>query len=219
VRLKRSLAYTPTRVGLPRSSSLKSWLLRLPSLTILGPPSAQSSFACHQRYSCQGGVQHHLEGHYSFFIAHTSSCAKPAPSSEFVYPHFIRRSLQVAASPCWEPGSSRRYLRNSFLRCLVLNPDGPTECTCLFLPRRHRPSLDPSQVGLPFYPRTRFFFRGEVSRLSSDISYVQASEFACLPDRSHRCIFCRAAETSTSGQNVLRYLCTHRICYPPDTGN
>jgi len=30
-------------------------------------------------------------------------------------------------------------------------------------------------------------FRGEVSRLSSDISYVQASEFACLPDRSHRC--------------------------------
>ena len=103
------------------------------------------------------------KGITAFFIAHTSSCAKPAPSSEFAYPHFIRRSLQVAASPCWEPGSSRRYLRNSFLRCLVLNPDGPTECTCLFLPRRHRPSLDPSQVGLPFYPRTRFSavrFRG-----------------------------------------------------------
>ena len=62
-------------------------------------------------------------------------------------------------------------------------------------------------------------FRGEVSRLSSDISYVQASEFARLPDRSHRCKLCRAAETSTSGQNVLRFLCKHRICYPPDTGN
>ena len=62
-------------------------------------------------------------------------------------------------------------------------------------------------------------FRGEVSRLSSDISCVQASEFACLPDRSHRCRFRRAAETCTSGQNVLRCLCTHRICYPSDTGN
>jgi len=113
---------------------------------------------------------------------------------------------------------SRRYLRNSFFRCLALNPDGPTECTCLFLPRCHRPSLDPSQVGFPFRPRTRFF-RGEVSRLSSDISYVQASEFACLPDRSHRCRFRRAAETSTSRRNVLRCLCTHRICYPSDTGN
>ena len=33
---------------------------------------------------------------------------------------------------------------------------------------------------LPFLPRTRFF-RGEVSRLSSDISYVQASEFDLSP--------------------------------------
>jgi hypothetical protein len=115
-------------------------------------------------------------------------------------------------------GSSRRYFRNSFPRCLVLNPDGPTECTCLFLPRCHRPSLDPSQVGLPLLSANTIF-RGEVSRLSSDNSFVQASEFARLPDRSHRCKFCRAAETSTSGQNVLRYLCTHRICYPSDTGN
>jgi hypothetical protein len=158
------------------------------------------------------------KGITAFFFAHTSSCAKPVPSSELVYPHLVRRSLQVAASPCWEPGSSRRCLRNSFPRCLVLNPDGPTECTCLFLPRCHRPSLDPSQVGLPLLSANTIF-RGEVSRLSSDNSFVQASEFARLPDRSHRCKFCRAAETSTSGQNVLRYLCTHRICYPSDTGN
>ena len=117
-----------------------------------------------------------------------------------------------------QTGSSRRYLRNSFLSCLVLKPGGPTECTCLFLPRCHRPSLDPSQVGLPLLPANAIF-RGEVSGLSSDISYVQASEFARLPDRSHRCKLCRAAETSTSGQNVLCYLCTHRICYPSDTGN
>jgi hypothetical protein len=97
-------------------------------------------------------------------------------------------------------------------------------------PRRsHRVHLPVSSPASSAFPRplssrltvlsANTIFRGEVSRLSSDISYVQASEFACLPDRSHRCIFCRAAETSTSGQNVLRYLCTHRICYPPDTGN
>jgi hypothetical protein len=107
---------------------------------------------------------------------------------------------------CCEPllgtGSSPRCLRNSFPRCLVLNPDGPTECTCLFLPRCHRSSLDPSQVGLPLLSANTIF-RGELSRLSSDNSFVQASEFARLPDRSHRCKFCRAAETSTSGQNVL----------------
>jgi hypothetical protein len=41
---------------------------------------------------------------------------------------------------------------------------------------------------------------------------VQAPEFARLPDRSHRCAYShRAAETFTSGQNVLRYLRTHRI--------
>src|SRR5947209_9562015 len=47
--------------------------------------------------------------------------------------------------------------------------------------------------------------------------YVQASELACLPDRSYRCRFPRrAAEAFTSEQNVRRYLRTHRICSPPD---
>jgi len=75
----------------------------------------------------------------------------------------IPKVFASCCEPLLETGSSRRYIRNSFLRCLVLNPDGPTECSCLFLPRCHRPSLGPSQVGLPLYPRTRFFtvkFRG-----------------------------------------------------------
>ena len=62
-------------------------------LTILGPPSAQSSFAWHKRYSCQGGVPHHLEGHYPFFLAPTSSCAKPAPSSGLRDSPLISRGL------------------------------------------------------------------------------------------------------------------------------
>jgi hypothetical protein len=71
----------PTYVGLPLDSSFQSWLLRLTPLAIRGPPSAQSSFACHKCDSWQSGVQRHLEERYPFFIAPTSSCAKPASSS------------------------------------------------------------------------------------------------------------------------------------------
>ena len=123
-KLKRSLAFTPTHSGLPRTRPCKTWLLRLSPLTILGPPSAQSSFARHERYSCQDGVQHHLEGHYPFFLAPTSSCVKPAPSSDFVIPHLFPRSLQVAASPCWERILPTLF-RESFPGCLSHTPAGP----------------------------------------------------------------------------------------------
>jgi hypothetical protein len=38
--------------------------------------------------------------------------------------------------------SAAPYLCKSVPGCLVPYPDGPTECTCLFLPRCHRPSQD-----------------------------------------------------------------------------
>jgi len=94
VRLKRSLAYTPTHFGCPLGSSFKAWLLRLTPLATRGPPSAQSSFAWHERYSCQGGVQHHLDEHYPVFIAPTSSCAKPAPSPG------LHVSTLISGGPC-----------------------------------------------------------------------------------------------------------------------
>src|SRR5215467_2916630 len=66
-----------------------------------------------------------------------------------------------------------------------------------------------------FCPRTRLF-TDPFSGLQLFL-YVQASEFACLPDRSYRGKFpCRAAEAFTSEPNVHRCLCTHRIYYPPD---
>src|SRR5437879_7548151 len=69
---------------------------------------------------------------------------------------------------------------------------------------------------LPLLSRERDFSRSSISWLQL-VLYVQASEFACLPGRSYRCKFpCRAAEAFTSELNVHRYLCTHRICYPPD---
>jgi hypothetical protein len=86
------------------------------------------------------------------------------------------------------------------------------------------PGSSPAFIGLPhhsngstyhFYPRTRFS-TGRLSGLQLFLN-VQASQFARLPDRSYRCKFPhRAAEASTSEQNVRRCLRTHRTCYPPD---
>ena len=84
----------PTCCGLPLGSSSKSWLLRLAPLTILGPPSTQSSCACRERDSWQDGVTHHLGGHYPSFIAPTSSCAKPVPSAG------LRVSPRMSVGPC-----------------------------------------------------------------------------------------------------------------------
>jgi hypothetical protein len=79
----------------------------------------------------------------------------------------------------------------------------------------HRPSPRNGWVGFPLCSANTIF-HGEFSRFQL-FRDVQASEFACLPDRSYRCSYrCRAAETFTSEQNMRRYLRMHRICFPPD---
>jgi hypothetical protein len=82
----------------------------------------------------------------------------------------------------------------------------------------HRPSPRNGWVGFPLCSANTIF-HGEFSRFQL-FRDVQASEFACLPDRSYRCSYrCKAAEPFTSEQNMRRYLRMHRICFPPDTGN
>src|SRR5712691_1689786 len=106
---------------------------------------------------------------------------------------------------------SRCYLCESFFRCLIPCHGGPTKCIYLFLPSCHRPPPEVEWVGFPLLTRKHDFLRTGFSRLQI-FHNVQAPEFARLPDRSHRCAYShRAAETFTSGQNVLRYLRTHRI--------
>src|SRR5215831_1494036 len=65
---------------------------------------------------------------------------------------------------------------------------------CRLLPAPAAPGFFPNVLGLPkkeiwsasrFFPRTRFS-AGLLSRLQLFL-YVQASQFACLPDRSYRC--------------------------------
>jgi hypothetical protein len=154
-------------------------------------------------------------GRYPSFIALTDSCADPATSPRLRL--WLRsRSLRRLPSAPAAHGTFSTLFCESFLRCLSPCPGGPAECTCLVLPQRHRPSPNEKWVGFPLMSRERDFSRTPISWLQLFL-YVQASEFVCLPGRSYRCKFrCRAAEAFTSEQNVHRYLCTHRICYPPD---
>src|ERR1039457_5285344 len=156
-----------------------------------------------------------LRGHYSPFFAPTDSFANPMRLSSTSVVSIGGGFCPGGYQPLRPPGPSRRYFCESVLRCLSPYPGGPTECICLVLPQRHRPSPKGDRVGFPLVSANTIF-RGGVSRLQL-FRYVQASQFACLPDRSYRCKSPhRAAETFTSEQNVRRYLRTHRICYPPD---
>ena len=128
---------------------------------------------------------HLLRERYLTVLAPTGSCVHPLASPILRFLASFQESLQVAIQPLLPMGCSRCYLRKSFPRCLAPNPVGPIECIYLFLPRCHRPSPDPSWVGFPHAPQTRFSvvkFRGWRT-----FRYVQASEFARLPDRSYRC--------------------------------
>jgi hypothetical protein len=165
---------------------LKSWLLRLASLTILGPPSAQSSFASHKSYSCQGGVKHHLEGRYPFFIAPTSSCAKPASSSGLCVSTLISRGpgrlLRAPAGNWFFPTLSLQV----FPRMLEpLIPSGG---------RVHMPVTSPTSsafpksrpwVGFPESPRKETSCGGCFEIVA--IPYVQASWFVRHPGLPYLC--------------------------------
>jgi hypothetical protein len=61
-------------------------------------------------------------------------------------------SLRRLSPPCCEMGPSRCYLCESFPRCQAPYSGGPTGCTYLFLPLRHRPSPGIHKVGFPRMP-------------------------------------------------------------------
>jgi len=110
------------------------------------------------------GVSHLLGGRCPSLIAPTDSCAKPvwlSPPSVF---SLVRGVLAGRSQPPLPTGSSRRYLCESFLGCLIPYPGGPTECFYLFLLLWHRPSPKKETGRLPqFLANTTFHeadFRG-----------------------------------------------------------
>ena len=79
-----------------------TWLCVQPVAPFACPPLTESPFARRRRYLLRGGVAHRLSRRYPAFIAPTGSCAAPHASCGFRAQPLYRRSLQVAASPCWQ---------------------------------------------------------------------------------------------------------------------
>src|ERR1700730_12279530 len=163
------------------------------------------------RYLHWRGVSHLLGGRCPSLIAPTDSCAKPAWLSAPSVFSLVQGVFAGRFQPLLPTGSSRRYLCESFLRCLIPYPAVPQSAfTCFFFcgiglpPRRKR-------VGFRSFSQTRLSARQDFG--AADISLCSGLQ-VCLSPRSFLPLqYCRrAAETFTSGQNALRYLHTHRIC-------
>ena len=109
------------------------------------------------RYLHWRGVSHLLGGRCPSLIAPTDSCAKPAwlsPPSVF---NLVRGVFAGRFQPLLPTGSSRRYLCESFLGCLIPYPGGSTKCFYLFLLLWHRPSPKKETGRLPqFLANTTF---------------------------------------------------------------
>ncbi len=132
VKLKRRHTYTSPQAGLlpGRPIVRRLHIVRL----LLRQSSAQSPFARIGCYFLRRHVLHHVSERYPAFIAHTDSCVNPKSS------HRLRYNLgrQVFAGCCQsllEVGSSQRYLRKSFSRCLDPYPGGPCGAYTRFYPQ------------------------------------------------------------------------------------
>src|SRR5580765_5269077 len=134
---------------------LRSALCPTTTLT-MEPPSAQSLFARSWSYLDQGDVNRLLRGHYSPVLALTDSFADPT-RSPLLRPKPRSRSL-CRLLPA--PAASGTFPTLS-LRILPCVPcpchGGSAECTCLFLPPRHRPSPVHYRGRLPACPRQNDF--------------------------------------------------------------
>ena len=105
------------------------------------PPLTESPFASAGCYPTHGDVPHHLRGNYPSFIAPTGSCAPPLPSRDFRLPLY-RKSLQVATSPCWQRGGSRRYLHNPCIGAWTRTPPRSPGAFTRFFPEDIGLTLD-----------------------------------------------------------------------------
>ena len=157
-----------------------------------------------------------LRGHYSSVFAPTDSCVNPVWLSSTSAFGLVREVFAGCYQPLLLPGSSRRYLCESFPRCPSQCPGGLLSAFAWFFPSIHRPSPSFDWVGFP-RPSVNTTFHGSAFEaaaisfmfrppglLASQIVPTAASSPAGQP------------RLFTSEQNVRRYLRTHRTCYPPD---
>jgi hypothetical protein len=148
----------------------------------MAPPSTQSPFARSWRYLDQGDVNRLLRGHYSPVIALTDSFVGPT-RSPLLRPLSLVRGVSAGCDqPLLLAGPSRRYLCESFPACLGPCHGGPVECTCLFLPPRHRPSPVHYRGRLPAFPRQNDFMTDPFFETAA-ISLCSGPQ-VCSPPRS-----------------------------------
>ena len=100
------------------------------------------SIKCPERLYLNHGVtiiQHRIgtciDEHYPIFIATTRSCARPSALSQPRLLALYQESLQLAVSSLLDPGPSRRYLCESFPRCLDPYPGGSFGAFTRFFPK------------------------------------------------------------------------------------
>ena len=155
-----------------------------------------------------------LPRHRSYWLMH---------QSRLLLLYFGISLVEGVFAGCHQPllpaGPSRRYPCESFPRCLAPCSGGPKECSCLFLPPRHRPSPSNNGSASRCHPRTRLSTE-HVSKLQA-FRYVQASGFAHPPDRSYR-----SGSMSTGQPRFIRpgiscFVTSARTGYAsrPNTGN
>ncbi len=169
-------------------------------------PSPEAGVTHHQ-----DDLKGHLGGNYPSFNAHTDSCAGPRPSHLPRFPS-VSGSVQVVARPCWELALPGVISENLSLDAWIHTP---------VVPLVHIPvaSQRASAFAVPGMARHstcdpyRDFCTGDLTGLQS-FDDLQASRFACHPDRSYRRVSNRlgAAVAFTSEHLTVCYLPVPRIC-------
>jgi hypothetical protein len=156
VRFKRGDAIRPYRRGLS-TGSLHACHDKTPALCpgimqLMRPPSILSPFASTSALPSSGRFQAPPQRALplllrSYGLMRRSHLSLPGFGSS---PRL--GSLCRLSPPCCVMGPSRYYLCGSFPRCQAPYSGGPTGCTYLFLPLRHRPSPGLHKVGFPPVP-------------------------------------------------------------------
>jgi len=122
-----------------------------------------------------------LRGHYSPFLAPTDSFANPlwlSPTSAF---RLVGGVCAGCHQPPLPPGSSRRYLCESFLGCLSPYPGGRLSAFAWFFFSLHRPSPSFDWVGFPLVSANTIFHGSAFE--AAAISLCSSLQ-VCSPPRS-----------------------------------
>ena len=98
-----------------------------------------------------------LRGHYSPFLATTDSFVSPIELSSPSVCNLVRGVFAGCYQPLLLAGPSRRYLCESFLRCLSPYPGGRLSAFAWFFLSAHRPSPSFDWVGFPLLSANTIF--------------------------------------------------------------